>query len=240
MRGAARAAEMTEEGVALEKLKGLAKKEAARKAATGQAGKAKRAAKEAERWAAKGHADKDKPARVEATSWAATRQADKDKHAGAEAKRKAATGQAGKVKRAAEEATRKAASGQEGKKTRAAEEATRWAKKKAEAATALEEAAAKQRQSRQAQRELHANLTRKTHETLGAAWCAAEARKLNDSYFPGVRARILLCALASFALAPPSFVRARIFCSCPTFRARRRAIFPKSKNLLRVLSRSIV
>ena len=146
MRGAARAAEITEEGVALEKLKGLAKKEAARKAATGQAGKAKRAA---------------------------------------------------------EDATRKAEWGQEGKKTRAAEEATRWAKKKAEAAAALEETAAKQRQSRQLQRELHKNLTRKTHETHGAAWCAAEARKLNDSYFPGVSAHISLCAPASFALARP-------------------------------------
>jgi hypothetical protein len=31
------------------------------------------------------------------------------------------------------------------------------------------------------QRELYANLTRKTHETHGAAWCAAEARKLNDA-----------------------------------------------------------
>ena len=38
MRGAARAAEMTEEEVALEKLKDLAEKAAARKAATGQAG----------------------------------------------------------------------------------------------------------------------------------------------------------------------------------------------------------
>ena len=43
-----------------------------------------------------------------------------------------------------------------------------------------------QRQSRQEQRELYAHLTRKTHETHGAAWCAAEARKLKDSYFPGV------------------------------------------------------
>jgi hypothetical protein len=57
----------------------------------------------------------------------------------------AATGQAGKDKDAGEKAKRKAASGQEGKKTRAAEEATCWAKKKAEAATALEEAAARQR-----------------------------------------------------------------------------------------------
>ena len=50
---------------------------------------------------------------------------------------------------------------------------------------------------------IYAQLTRKTHETHGAAWCAAEARKLNDSYFPGVSAHIPLCALASFALAPP-------------------------------------
>jgi hypothetical protein len=83
----------------------------------------------------------------------------------------------------------------------------RWAKKEAAAATALEEAAAKQRQSRQVQREFSANLTRKTHETHGAAWCNAEARKLNDSYFPGVSARIPLCALASFALAQPSALR---------------------------------
>jgi hypothetical protein len=44
MRGPARAAEMTEEEVALEKPKGLAEKAAARKAATGQAGTVKRAA----------------------------------------------------------------------------------------------------------------------------------------------------------------------------------------------------
>ena len=119
------------------------------------------------------------------------------------AARKAATGQAGTAKRAAEEAARKAATGQAGTVKRAAGDATRWAKKKAAAATALEEAAAKQRQSRQEQRELYAQLTRKTHETHGAAWCAAEARKLKDSYFPGVSAHISLCALASFALAPP-------------------------------------
>ena len=52
MRGAA--AKMTEGEVALEKPKGLAKKEAARKAATGQPGTAKRAAEEAARWAASG------------------------------------------------------------------------------------------------------------------------------------------------------------------------------------------
>ena len=49
MGDAARAAEMTKEEVALEKRKGLAEKEAARKAATGQAGKDKRAAEEAAR-----------------------------------------------------------------------------------------------------------------------------------------------------------------------------------------------
>jgi hypothetical protein len=54
MRGAARAAEMTEKGVALEKLKGLAEKAAARKAATRQAGTAKRAAEEAARRASTG------------------------------------------------------------------------------------------------------------------------------------------------------------------------------------------
>jgi hypothetical protein len=165
MGDAARAAEMTKEEVALEKRKGLAEKAAARRAASGQAGKDKHAAGEAKRWAASG-------------------QADKGKHAGVEAARKAATGQAGRAKRAAGDATR-------------------WAKKKAAAATALEEAAAKQRQSRQEQRELYAQLTRKTHETHGKAWCAAEDRKLKDSYFPGVSAHISLCALASFALAPP-------------------------------------
>jgi hypothetical protein len=56
MRGAARAAEITEEEVALEKLKDLAEKEAARTAATGQAGTAKRPAEEAKRWAATGQA----------------------------------------------------------------------------------------------------------------------------------------------------------------------------------------
>jgi hypothetical protein len=87
MGDAARAAEMTKEEVALEKRKGLAEKEAARKAATGQAGKDKRAAGDAKRKAATG-------------------QAGKDKHAPVEAKRKAATRQAGTVKRAAEEAAR--------------------------------------------------------------------------------------------------------------------------------------
>jgi hypothetical protein len=76
MRGADRAAEMPEEEVVLEKLKGLAEKEAARKAATRQAGTAKRAAEKAKRWAATGRADKDKHAAVEARRWAATGQAD--------------------------------------------------------------------------------------------------------------------------------------------------------------------
>jgi hypothetical protein len=91
MRGAARAAEMTEEEVALEKLKGLAEKEAARKAASGQAGIAKRAAEEAARKAATGQAGTVKRAAEEAKRWAATGQADKDKHAGVEAARKATT-----------------------------------------------------------------------------------------------------------------------------------------------------
>jgi hypothetical protein len=56
MRGAALAAEMTEEEMTLEKLKGLAEKEAARRAATGQAGKDKHAAGEAARKAATGQA----------------------------------------------------------------------------------------------------------------------------------------------------------------------------------------
>jgi hypothetical protein len=66
MGDAARAAEMTTEEVALEKRKGLAENEAARKAATGQAGTAKRAAGDAKRKAATGQAGKDKHARVEA------------------------------------------------------------------------------------------------------------------------------------------------------------------------------
>jgi hypothetical protein len=60
MRGAARAAEMTEEEVALEKRKGLAEKEAARRAATGQASKDKHASGEVKRSAATGQAGKDK------------------------------------------------------------------------------------------------------------------------------------------------------------------------------------
>jgi hypothetical protein len=204
MGDAARAAKMTKEEVALEKWKGLAEKVAARKAATGQTGKVKRAAEEAARKAATGQAGTAKRAAEEAARKAATGQAGTAKRAAEEAKRKAATGQAGTAKRAAEEASRRAASGQAGTVKHAAGEATRWAKKKkAAAATALEEAAAKQRQSMQEQRELYAHLTRKTHETHGAAWCAAEARKLNDSYFPGVSAQPALCALAFFFLAPP-------------------------------------
>jgi hypothetical protein len=87
MRGAARAAAMTEEEAALEKLKGLAEKAAARRAATGQANKDKHAGEEAKRKAETG-------------------QAGKVKRAAAEAARKAATGQAGTAKRAAEQAAR--------------------------------------------------------------------------------------------------------------------------------------
>jgi hypothetical protein len=79
MLGAARAAAMTEEEVALEKLKGLAEKAAARRAATGQANKDKYAAEEAKRKAATG-------------------QAGKVKRAAAEAARKATTGQAGAIR----------------------------------------------------------------------------------------------------------------------------------------------
>jgi hypothetical protein len=79
MRGATRAAEMAEEEVALEMLKGLAEKEAARKA-VGQAGTAKRAAEEAARKATTGQA-----CTVKRTT--------------EEAARKAATGQAGTAKR---------------------------------------------------------------------------------------------------------------------------------------------
>ena len=53
---------MAEEEVELEKLKGLAEKAAARKAATGQAGTVKRAAEEAARRATSGQAGKDKHA----------------------------------------------------------------------------------------------------------------------------------------------------------------------------------
>jgi hypothetical protein len=53
-----------EGGLALEKRKGLAENSAARRAATGQAGKDKHAAGEAKRWAATGQADKDKHAAV--------------------------------------------------------------------------------------------------------------------------------------------------------------------------------
>jgi hypothetical protein len=66
VRNAVRAAIMTEEELALEELKGLTEKEAARKAATGQAGKAKRATEEARRWAAMGQAYKDKHKEVKA------------------------------------------------------------------------------------------------------------------------------------------------------------------------------
>ena len=82
MGDAARAAEMTEEKVALEKPKGLAEKAAARRAATRQAGKDKHAAGEAKRWAATGQADKDKHAGVEAARWAATGQAGRDQGPG--------------------------------------------------------------------------------------------------------------------------------------------------------------
>jgi hypothetical protein len=185
MRDAARAAEMTEEEVALEKLKVFAERGAARKAATRQAWKDKRAAEEAKHRAAMWQAGKDRHAAGEATRKATTGQAGKAKRVSEEAARKAATGQAGKAKRESVETARKAATGQEGKNTRAAGDATRWAKKKAEAATALEKAAAKQNQSKQVQRELHVNLARKTHETLGAAECAAEASKSTIFTSPG-------------------------------------------------------
>ena len=106
MGDAARAAEMTKEEVALEKRKGLAEKTAARRAASGQAGKDKHAAGEAERKAASGQAGTAKRAAGDAKRWAASGQAGKDKHAGVEAKRWAASGQAGKDKRAAGDATR--------------------------------------------------------------------------------------------------------------------------------------
>ena len=73
------AAEMTKEEVALEKRKGLAEKEAARKAATGQA-------------------DEDKRAAGDAARKAATGQAGTAKRVSEEAARKAATGRAGKAK----------------------------------------------------------------------------------------------------------------------------------------------
>jgi hypothetical protein len=120
MGDAARAAEMTKEEVALEKRKGLAEKEAARRAASWQAGKGKHAAGEAERKAATGQAGTVKRAAEEAARWAASGQAGKDKRAAEEAARWAASGQAGKDKRAAEEVARRAASGQAGKDKHAA------------------------------------------------------------------------------------------------------------------------
>ena len=57
MGDAARVAEMTKEEVALEKRKGLAEKEAARRAVTGQAGKDKHASGEAKRPAATGESN---------------------------------------------------------------------------------------------------------------------------------------------------------------------------------------
>jgi hypothetical protein len=80
--------------------------------------------------------------------------------------------------------------------------------------------------------ELHANLTRKTHEAIGAAWCAAEARKLNDPYFPGVSARVPSCALAPCSHAPPSALRYPSFVSVDpaALLARRRVISPKSEK----------
>ena len=95
--------------------------------------------------------------------------------AGKVAARKAASGQAGTVKRAAEEAARRAATGQAGTVKRAVGDAKRWA------ATG---------RGRSNASFMHISPARTTH---GAAWCAAEARKLNDSYFPGVSAHISLC-----------------------------------------------
>jgi hypothetical protein len=71
---------MTEGEVALEKRKGLAEKAAAREAATGQAGKDKRAAVEPKRWAAAGQAGKDKHAGLEAARKASTGPASVKKH----------------------------------------------------------------------------------------------------------------------------------------------------------------
>jgi hypothetical protein len=75
MRDATRAPEMTEEEVSLEKLKVLAEKRAARKAATGQAGKVRRVSEEAARKAATGRAGKAKRVSEEAACEAATGQA---------------------------------------------------------------------------------------------------------------------------------------------------------------------
>jgi len=132
MRDAARAAEMAEGEVALEKLKDLAGKEAARRAATGQAGKDKRVSEEAARKAATGQASKVKRVSEDAAHRAATGQADKGKHTWGEAERLAAAGQAGKDKHVGVEASRKAATGQNGKNTRAAGDATRWRKRRLE------------------------------------------------------------------------------------------------------------
>jgi hypothetical protein len=130
MRGAARAAEMTEEEVALEKPKGIAEKAAARKASTGQAGTVKRAAEEAAREAATGQAGTVNRAAGDAKRRAATGQAGKNKHAAGEAKRWAATGQADKDEHAGVEAARKAETGQAGTVKRVVEQAARCANKK--------------------------------------------------------------------------------------------------------------
>jgi hypothetical protein len=71
MGDAARAAEMTKEELALEKRKGLAEKEAARRASTGQTGTVKRAAEEAKRKAATGKVGMVKRAAGDAKRWAA-------------------------------------------------------------------------------------------------------------------------------------------------------------------------
>jgi hypothetical protein len=85
MRDAARAAEMAKGDEALEKLKGLAEKGPARKAATGQAGKTKRVSEEAARKAATGQAGKAKRVSEDTVRRAATGQAGKDKLAWKEA-----------------------------------------------------------------------------------------------------------------------------------------------------------
>jgi hypothetical protein len=206
MRGAARAAEMAEEEVALEKLKGLAEKAAARKAVTGQAGTVKRAAVEAARKASTGQAGTVKRAAVEAARWVATGQAGKDKHGAREAKRGAATGQANKDKHAAVEGKRRAATGQADKDKHAGAEATRWANKKGCSGYGA------QRSGREAA-PIEAGATR--------ALCTSHPQDPRDARRGLVRRGGSQAQRFSLPRGERaySFVRARIFCSCPNFRA---------------------
>jgi hypothetical protein len=56
------------------------------------------------------------------------------------------------------------------------------------------------------QRELYENFNRKTHETHGAAWCAAKARKLDDAAY--IAQRKSRRAVAAAQLPPRNSRRA--------------------------------